>query len=218
MVDRFTDGLLTPAETSSYLEIPSSTLASWLKGRAAGAPLVHQVEPVRKGQPSVPFIAVAEAHVLRSLRSLGLRMSEIREAAAAVRDAFDTSYGLVSKRIATDGVDIFVEHGFGDLRRARDGQAPIQEVVSDYLRYLTWEDDDDFPSSLRLRQYPDSVPVVIDPRFGRGLPVIAANRVPVKAVTDLWEAGETVEEIAYEFGMTPEQVDSLCHAVVHLAA
>jgi uncharacterized protein (DUF433 family) len=218
MVDRFTDGLLTPAETSSYLEIPSSTLTTWLGGSAAGAPLVHRVEPVRRGQPSVPFIAVAEAHVLRSLRSLGLRMSEIREAAAAVRGAFDTPYGLVSKRIATDGVDIFVEHGFGDLRRARDSQVPIQEVVADYLRYLIWDADDDFPSSLRLRQYPDSVPVVIDPRFGHGLPVIAANRVSVKAVTDLWEAGETVEDIAYEYDMTPEQVDSLCHAVVRLAA
>ncbi|WP_416072230.1 hypothetical protein [Streptomyces sp. ME18-1-4] len=79
MVDRFKDGLLTSTETASYLQIPQSTLTSWLKGRAAGAPLVHQVEPLRKGQPSVPFIAVAEAHVLRSLRSLGLRMSEIKE-------------------------------------------------------------------------------------------------------------------------------------------
>ncbi|MFF1276360.1 DUF433 domain-containing protein [Streptomyces marokkonensis] len=218
MVDRFTDGLLTPAETASYLEIPQSTLTSWLRGQAAGAPLVHQVEPVRKGQPSVPFIAVAEAHVLRSLRSLGLRMSEIREAAAAVRDAFDTPYGLVSKRVATDGVDIFIEHGWGDLRRARDGQVPIQEVVSDYLRYLNWEPGDDFPSSLRLRQYPDSVPVVIDPRFGHGLPVVAANRVTVKAIIDLWEAGESVEDIAYDYDMTPEQVDELCRAVAHLAA
>ncbi|MFF1439829.1 DUF433 domain-containing protein [Streptomyces sp. NPDC058295] len=188
MVDRFRDGLLTPTETASCLEIPQSTLTSWLKGKAAGAPLVHQVDPARKGQPLVPFIAVAEAHVLRSLRSLGLRMSEIKEAAAAVRDAFDTPYGLVSKRIATDGVDIFVEHGLGDLRRAWDGQAPIQEVVSSYLRYLNWDAGDDFPSSLRLRQYPDSVPVVIDPRFGQGLPVVAANRVSVKAITDLWEA------------------------------
>ncbi|MGC2999597.1 hypothetical protein ACPF8X_14830 [Streptomyces sp. G35A] len=87
------------------------------------------MEPLRRGQPSVPFIAVAEAHVLRSLRTLGPRMSEIGEAVAAVRDAFDTPYGLVSKRIATDGADIFVEHGLGDLRRARDGQAPIHEVV-----------------------------------------------------------------------------------------
>ncbi|MCX4676613.1 DUF433 domain-containing protein [Streptomyces sp. NBC_01433] len=166
----------------------------------------------------MPFIAVAEAHVLRSLRSLGLRMSEIREAAGAVRDAFDTPYGLVSKRIATDGVDIFVEHGLGDLRRARDGQAPIQEVVARYLRHLTWDAEDDFPSSLRLSQYGDAVPVVIDPRFGHGLPVVAANRVSVKAITDLRESGETVEDIAYDFGMTPDQVDALCEAVVHLAA
>lgn len=218
MIDRFEDGLLTPAETSSYLQIPYSTLASWLKGTAAGAPLVHRVQPVADGQPCVPFIAVAEAHVLRSLRELGLRMSEIREAAAAVRDAFDTPYGLVSRRIATDGVDIFVEHGLGDLRRARDGQVPIQEVVADYLRYLSWAPDDDYPSSLRLRQYPEHVPVVIDPRFGHGLPVVAANRVPVSAVTDLWEAGESIEAIAYEYDMDPGQVDELCRAVVRLAA
>ncbi|MGW0705793.1 DUF433 domain-containing protein [Streptomyces sp. NPDC002643] len=91
-------------------------------------------------------------------------------------------------------------------------------MVSDYLRYLTWEPGDDFPSSLRLRQYPDSVPVVIDPRFGHGLPVVAANRVTVQAITDLWEAGETVEDIAYDYDMTPEQVDALCQAVVHLVA
>ncbi|HEY5835167.1 DUF433 domain-containing protein [Streptomyces sp.] len=162
----------------------------------------------------MPFVAVAEAYVLRSLRGLGLRMTEVREAAGAVRDAFDTPYGLVSRRIATDGVDIFVEHGLGDLRRARDGQAPIHEVVAQYLQYLSWDAGDDFPSSLRLRQYGDVVPVVIDPRFGHGLPVVAANRVPVKAVTDLWEAGETVEDIAYEYDMEPDQVDELCQAVV----
>ncbi|MGW1627137.1 DUF433 domain-containing protein, partial [Streptomyces sp. NPDC002172] len=45
-----------------------------------------------------------------------------------------------------------------------------------------------------------------------------ANRVTVRAITDLWEAGETVEDIAYDYDMTPEQVDALCQAVVHLAA
>ncbi|MFJ9108942.1 DUF433 domain-containing protein [Streptomyces sp. NPDC102283] len=62
------------------------------------------------------------------------------------------------------------------------------------------------------------MPTVIDPRFGRGLPVIAASRVPVQTITDLWEAGETVEDIAYDFDMAPEQVGALCEAVVRLAA
>lgn len=218
MLNRFRDGLLTRSETASHLQIPQSTLNDWLNGKAAGEPLVHQVEPIRAGQPSVPFVAVAEAYVLRSLRTLGLRMNQIREAAEAVRDAFDTPYGLVSRRIATDGVDIFVEHGLGDLRRASDGQTPIREVVDQYLRYLSWDAGDEFPSSLRLGQYGDAVPVVIDPRFGHGLPVVASNRVPVKALTDLWEAGESIEEIAYEYEMDPDHVDELCRDVVRLAA
>ncbi|MFE2086538.1 hypothetical protein [Streptomyces sp. NPDC057582] len=35
-------------------------------------------------------------------------------------------------RIATDGVEIFVDYA-GDLARARDGQRSIPEVVEDYL-------------------------------------------------------------------------------------
>ncbi|WP_308401034.1 DUF433 domain-containing protein [Streptomyces sp. AC512_CC834] len=59
---------------------------------------------------------------------------------------------------------------------------------------------------------------MIDPRFGRERPVVAANRVAVKAITDLWEAGESVEDIAYDFDMTPEQIGVLRHATVRLAA
>jgi len=38
MIDRFGDGLLTPTETSHYLQIPRSTLDTWLHGKAAGRP------------------------------------------------------------------------------------------------------------------------------------------------------------------------------------
>ncbi|GGR91562.1 hypothetical protein GCM10010269_33370 [Streptomyces humidus] len=48
--------------------------------------------------------------------------------------------------------------------------------------------------------------------------MVAANHVSVKAITDLWEAGESVEDIAYDYAMTPEQVDALCQAVVSLVA
>ncbi|WP_318536223.1 DUF433 domain-containing protein [Streptomyces glaucescens] len=51
-----------------------------------------------------------------------------------------------------------------------------------------------------------------------GRPVVAANRVAVDAITDLREAGESVEDIAYDFDMTPGQVDALRRAVVCLAA
>ena len=48
----------------------------------------------------MPFIAVVEAYVLRSLRDLGLKKSTIRAAAEQVRHEFNTPYGLATRRVA----------------------------------------------------------------------------------------------------------------------
>ncbi|MFC6091864.1 DUF433 domain-containing protein [Saccharothrix lopnurensis] len=218
VVDRFRDPLLTAKETARHLLIPRSTLHHWLAEEAAGAPLVHQVAPERRGSPSVPFVAVVEAYVLRSLRDLGLGKRKIREAAAAVRGEFGTDYGLATKQIATDGIDIFLHYADGDLARLGDRQRPIREVLGGYLRHITWEGDDDFPSSLRLRQYPDIAPVVIDPRFGWGAPIIQQNRVPVDAVVKMWLAGDSLRDVAYEYDLEPDQVEAICRSAQRVAA
>ena len=210
MVDKFTDPLLTPHETARHLVIPTAMVYYWLNEKANGEPLVHGVRPEKRGWPSVPFIAVVEAYVLRSLRDLGLTKSKIRDAAAAVRKEFDTPYGLATKRIATDGIDIFVHYADDDIVRAGDNQRPIREVISNYLQYIKWDKSDSFPARLRLRQYPDVAPVVIDPRFGWGAPVIESTKVPVDAVVNLWLAGEPLEDVAYEYDMTREQVEAIC--------
>ncbi|TCP54284.1 uncharacterized protein DUF433 [Tamaricihabitans halophyticus] len=210
MVDKFTDPLLTPKELARHLRIPESTVYYWLGEEADGTPLVHRVGAEKRGWPSVPFVAVVEAYVLRALRDLGLTKRKIRDAAAEVRRAFDTPYALATKKIATDGIDIFVHYAHDDLARAADGQRPIREVIDDYLRYVSWDANDGFASSLQLRQYPDIAPVVIDPRFGWGAPVVASTKVPVDAVVDLWLAGESLEDVADDYDLTREQVEAIC--------
>lgn len=118
---------------------------------------------------------------------------------------FDTPYALATQKIATDGVDIFVHYAHDDLARAADGQRPFREMINDYLHYIDWDSKDKYASSLRLRQYPDVAPVIIDPRFGWGAPVVASTKVPVDAIVDLWLAGESLEDVAYEYGLTREQ-------------
>lgn len=210
MVDKFNDPLLTPKETARYLQIPVSTMYSWLADDAAGTPLVHRIEPQRHGWPSVPFVAVVEAYVLRSLRELGLTKETIRKAAASVRHEFATPYGLATKRIATDGIDIFVHYANNELARAHDGQMPVREIIDGYLRYISWDAADNFPAALRLRQYPDIAPVIIDPRFGWGTPVLASTKVSVDTVVALWRAGEPLEVVAEEYGLTRDAVEAIC--------
>jgi uncharacterized protein (DUF433 family) len=212
MVDKFNDPLLTPKDVARHLWIPESTLYYWLSEEANGAPLVHRVAPERRGWPSVPFVAVVAAYVLRSLRDLGLTKRKIREAAAEVRKNFGTPYALATKKITTDGVDIFVHYADDELARVGDGQRPFRDVIDDYLHYIEWDKSDGFAGSLRLRQYTDLAPVIIDPRFGWGAPVVESTKVPVDAVVDLWLAGESLEAVAYEYGMTREQVEAICRA------
>ena len=100
------DPILTPAETAKHLSIPESTVYSWLAEQAAGDPLVHGVPQHRRGWPSVPFVAVIEAYVLRSLRDMSLSKRKIAAAAAEVRNTFGTPYGLATNKIATDGIDL----------------------------------------------------------------------------------------------------------------
>jgi nitrate reductase beta subunit len=58
-----------------------------------------------------------------------------------------TPYGLSTRRIATDGIDIFVDYQYanGRLERVYDAQRRIREIVDSYLRYITWDEGDDSP-------------------------------------------------------------------------
>jgi uncharacterized protein (DUF433 family) len=210
MVDRFTVPLLTPFEAATHLQIPERTMRRWLRQEAGRTPLVHSVKPERRGRPSVPFIALVEAYVLRALRDFDLSPRAIADAAAEVRAEFGTEYGLATRRIATDGIDVFIHYLDSDeLARATDRQIPIRGVVEDYLKYVTW-DDDGFAQRLTLRRYDPAVAqVVIDPRFAWGAPIVEPAKVTVDAVVGMWRGGEPYDVVADEYGLSVEQVEAL---------
>lgn len=218
MVDRFTDPLFTPTEVAQYLRIPQPTVYNWLGEGDAEHALVHKVAGQTRGHASVPFIALVEAYVLRALRELQLKKSQIRAAAEDVRREFNTPYALASKRIATDGIDIFIHHVDDDLVRAGDQQRPMREIIDEHLRYISWDaSKDGFATQLRLRQFPDIAPVIIDPRFGWGAPIVERTKVPVRAVIDLFSAGESIDTVADEYGLTHDEVEAICQVALRAA-
>lgn len=206
-MDIYTSPLLTARDAAAHLQMPESTLDVWL-ARDPDEPLVHSVEPTRRGWPRVTFAGLVEAHVLRSLRDAGIKMQEIRRIAAIVREQFNDPFALASKRIATDGASLFAQLADESLVN-QHGQAPFREIIDTQLRFIHW-DQDGKPAQLRLAQYPEGAEVIIDPRFGWGRPVIAASRVPVAAVVDLWRSGEPMAVVAAEFDLSREIVEDIC--------
>jgi hypothetical protein len=160
-VDPYRTPLLTARETARHLKMPESTLNVWLAA-PADEPLVHAVRPERRGWPRVPFVGIVEAHVLRALRESGMPMDDIRDAATLVRNEFDDPYALATRRIATDGVAVFVRLADRSLVRARDHQHAIKDILEKHLRHVDW-DETGTPIRLRLPDYPAGAEVVIDP-------------------------------------------------------
>ena len=188
--------------------MPESTLDNWLAASRSGEPLVHAVTPERRGWPRVPFVGIIEAYVLRALRDLGMPLADIKKAAEIVRAEFDDPYALASKRIATDGVNVFVRLADDSLVHARDKQGAIREVLDEYLRYIEWSEDGS-PKRLRLSQYPAGADVVIDPRFGWGAPVLDRNKVKIDDIVALWRAGESIKQVADEYDLTESAVEDV---------
>jgi DNA-binding transcriptional MerR regulator len=127
---------------------------------------------------------VIEAYVLRALRDLEVPLEEIRRAADLVRTEFKDPYALARKRIATDGVTLFVQLADESIVHASSRQGTFREVLDGHLRYIDWGRDGT-ASRLHLRHFPASADVIIDPRFGWGSPVLAESKVKVADIVTL---------------------------------
>lgn len=208
----YTQPILTARETARYLGMPESTLDVWLLDRGQ-QPLVHAVRPDKRGWPRVPFVGVVEAYVLRAFRDLKVPMDDIRRAAELVREEFDDPYALAHRRIATDGVALFVRMADESFVHARDRQLAFPEVLREHLRYIEWDSDGN-AQRLHLRNFPQAADVIIDPRFGWGSPVLADTKVKIEDLVTLWRMGEKFTTIADEYGLTVDVVED----VLRLAA
>lgn len=219
--ERFSVPLFTVREAARHLGVPPTTLRNWLRNTAAGAPLVHGVEPESPRGPSMPFIAAVETHVLQALKGYGLHLREIAESVKRLRRELGTQYALASRDIATDGVAVLVNMArsseLPQWERARDGQRPIDEIIQEYLRYVIWAGSE-YPVRLKLPAYEEGADVILDPRFDFGQPVLESSKIPVADVLDVYWAGEPYEVIAREYGLTFTEVAETVRIATRLRA
>lgn len=196
--------LLTAAQAGLHLGIPRSTIAQW-----AAAGLLHSVPSAGRHRPTMPLAAVAEAQVLDGLRRWGVSGVAVRRAVRRLHAEFG-EYGLLTQRLATDGVALLRDLGADEAgprwERVVDGQAVLPTIVDDHVHLFEW-DRDGAPQRLTLRSYARyGADVILDPRFGYGQPVFAATKVRVLDVVRQVAAGETTEDVADDFALAPGDV------------
>ncbi|MBW4552611.1 MAG: DUF433 domain-containing protein [Aphanocapsa sp. GSE-SYN-MK-11-07L] len=208
----------TPAysvtDAARYLHIPLVTLRSWLKGRTYTTktgqqtfePLIERPDPEYS---QLSFTNLVEAHVLRIIREAHqVKLDKVRKALDYMSQQLNTLHPLVHRRFETDGIDLFVYQMDELVNVSRGGQLAMRETLKHLLSRVEWDEQ-----NVAVRLFPFIQPegdekriLYIDPRISFGKPVIAAKGVPTTSITDLYEAGDDIEDIADEFDCTPEQV------------
>ena len=203
-------------EAARYLHIPAATLRSWLVGRTyPRQDGLSSFEPLIKatgtGTLRLSFVNLVEAHVLRALRTQhGIPISHVRQALDYAERELGIQRLLLSKELLTSAGELFLEHYGQLINLSRSGQLAIKKVLEAHLRRVERDD-----RSIPIRLYPflsteaedGRRPVVIDPQVSFGRPMLAGAGVTTAAIAQRIDAGESVADLALDYGITPEQVE-----------
>ena len=222
-VDRFATLLYGIGEAAGYLAVPPSTLTTWAYGyerrsgtrNASAKPIVTAVRPERAG------------YALAAFRHAGVPMQRIRPAIDVLAQELGLEYALASRRLYTDGAEVLYDYArhAGDtpegesareLVVVRNNQRVFATVVELYLRRIDFAADG-YAQLIRLPQYRFSE-VTVDPDHVFGRPRFAHGGSAVDNVIDLFRAGEPVDMVAEEFGLSRDEVEDAIRVATRAAA
>jgi uncharacterized protein (DUF433 family) len=154
------------------------------------------------GVINLSFLDLIELLFVRDFRAHGVSMPVIRRAAQVAAELFgDSDHPFCLEQFSTDGKRIFAtaatQEGDQHMLDLVQRQHVIKSVVEPFVENLQYE-----AGQLR-RWFPlgKDRPVVLDPRFSFGAPIVEKYGVPTKVLYAASKAGDTEEEIAYWFNM-----------------
>ncbi|MCY3785662.1 MAG: DUF433 domain-containing protein [bacterium] len=233
---RFDVSLYTVADAARIVDVHPSTLATWVTGYrrtpcngrpVVGSPTVAATAAERRGEPTIPFVGLAEALVLAAVRRIGVPMQRIRPALEALQQEIGVEHALASRRLFTDGAELLYD--FGDRRRGTDeGDRALELVVAqgeqfvfvdlirDYLWRITYAEDD-YASMISVPAY-EWADVVADPTRSFGAPIFQRGGARVDDVLERFWSGETLQEVAEEFGVPIEHIEDVVRVTSRRAA
>lgn len=219
---RIARAVFTLREAAAYLGLPNSTLHSWARPSGVAKPVITCF-PARGREATVPFIGFAEAYVLSAFRRVGVPMQRIRPAVEVLSSGIGVEHALASKRLYTDGAEVLYDYATSEhdeelrgLTVVRTGQRQFAEIVRDYLRRITYGGDG-WASRLRLPAY-RRAEVIVDPRRAFGMPLVISGGARVEDLVDRFIAGDTLAEIADDFGVSEIEVEDVVRVATKAAA
>lgn len=203
------------AEAARYARVARGTLRTWVNGRSyttrAGKRTFQRLIVIPAEDAGLlSFSNLVEAHVLRALRTEhGVPIAEVRNAIDFAERELSITRLLLRSELLTFAGEVFLEH-YGELvNLSRSGQLAMRKLLEAHLRRVEWDG-----SKLPVRLHPyvqgdgaSEHVIAIDPQQAFGRPIVARQGITTGIIADRIDAGETVEELARDYNLSPSEIE-----------
>ncbi len=206
----------TLAEAAYYLAIPSATLRSWVLGRhypvADGEKFFTPIiEIADKKKRLLSFTNLVEAHVLNALRrEHEIQLPKVRKAVTYLRNKLQSRHPLADQHFETDGLNLFVQKYGQLINVTQEGQLAMLNVLKSFLKRVK-RDDKGAPIKLylftRRGEVDEPLSVVVDPTVSFGRPVLEGTGIPTEILAQRYKAGDSLEELAEDYGRPRQEIE-----------
>ena len=192
-------------EAAQYLRVPLTTLRYWAQGGGSVPPLIKLSEPAR-----LTFANLLEGYMLSSMRAIyDVRIPKVRKALITLAKHVQHKHPLIEQAFETNRRDLFIEHLGKKVNLSKDEQILIPGVMELYLERIERD-----PRGL-FKLYPfvmgprpnEPRLILINPAVGFGKPVIAGTGISTAVVASRFNARESIDDLAPEYGVKPQQIE-----------
>jgi uncharacterized protein (DUF433 family) len=196
-------------EAAFYVRIPANTLRAWTLGQnyvtRAGKHRTFKplIELADKKDKLLSFYNLVEAHILRfTTEKRGIPLKNVRDALNYVQEKIPGRHPLLTHNFETSGKDLFIQHLGNTINATKQGQYAMRQILEKYLNRIPRD-----PYGLPIRVFPiNSKRLAIDPLFSSGKPIVKDKGIMASVLWGRSKSGESVSEIARDYGLTDIEV------------
>ncbi|MEB0058609.1 MULTISPECIES: DUF433 domain-containing protein [unclassified Variovorax] len=214
------------SEVAAVLGVPKTTIGAWCFGQGSGAGRSFKplVSPADETGRFLSFTNLCELHVLAVIRRHHLiNMATVRSSLDYVRKQLQQDRPLIAQEFMTNGVDLFIEKASQLINVSRDGQTALR---GEFQQALARIDRSAQGGPVRLFPYSRISPdvsqqpkaVAIDPQISFGRPILLNAGVMTAVISDRFMAGDSVAEMAQDYGVAETDIDEALRFAQRLAA
>jgi uncharacterized protein (DUF433 family) len=190
-------GIYDPSEAARLARVHPDTLARWTTGEQ---PLLTPAF-----QRFFDFEDLVSLLVIAELWRRNVATDEIRRGIRALADELNVERPLAHvdapKRLATVGSAFFAH--VGEWADAGKGlQLAFQPMIEPVLRPLEYD------AIGMARLWRPLANITASPEVQTGTPCVEATRIPTSTVKGLVDAGESIEDIVFDYDLLIEQVEA----------